>query len=54
MQEILSEAFELRLDSDYEDFYVATKEEALDQINNAEFFLGRVVNFIRDFYRIDI
>lgn len=54
MQEILSEAFEVRLDSDYEDFYVATKEEALGQINNAEFFLGKVVNFIRDFYGIDI
>lgn len=52
MYEILTEAFEMRLDSDYEDFYIASKEEAKEQIDNAEFFLNEILIFIKKHYNI--
>jgi len=54
MNDILSGAFEMRLDSDYEDFYVASKEEAKEQIDNAEFFLNEVLRFIKQHYNIEL
>jgi len=53
MNEILSGAFEMRLDSDYEDFYVASKEEAKEQIDNAEFFLNSILEFIKQRYNVE-
>lgn len=44
----------MRLDSDYEDFYVASKEEAKEQIDNAEFFLNEVLRFIKQHYNIEL
>ncbi|MBU2444117.1 MAG: HEPN domain-containing protein [Bacteroidetes bacterium] len=35
---ILVEAFEIRIDSDYKDFYLASKEDAEQQLNNAKYF----------------
>ena len=36
---ILTEAFEIRSESDYDDYYVPSKEEVREQIENAEKFL---------------
>lgn len=54
MNEILTDAFEMRLDSDYEDFYFASKEEAKEQIDNAEFFLNEILSFIRKQYNVEL
>ncbi len=54
MNEILSGAFEMRLDSDYEDFYVAGKEEAKEQIDNAEFFQTEILKFIMQHYNVEL
>jgi len=37
--QFLNTAFNIRLQSDYKDFYIATKEEAEKQIQNAEKFI---------------
>ncbi|MBU2447328.1 MAG: HEPN domain-containing protein [Bacteroidetes bacterium] len=47
---ILSNAFELRLDSDYQDFYVIGKDEVNTQVNNAELFYKEIVRFIEKHY----
>jgi len=54
MNEILSDSFEMRLDSDYEDFYIASREEAKEQIDNAEFFLNEIVSFVSKHYNIEL
>jgi len=43
---IISSAFDVRGDSDYEDFYVVSKKQALQQIENAEMFLNAVEKYI--------
>lgn len=48
------EAYEYRLDSDYEDFYLATKEEAEEQIQKAEYFLNEIKRFIEQHYKIEL
>ena len=42
----LSKAFNIRMQSDYKDFYVATKHDAEKQIQNAEQFLEMVKNYL--------
>ena len=39
LSDIISEAFEVRNDSDYDDFYVISVGEVQDQISNAEKFI---------------
>jgi uncharacterized protein (UPF0332 family) len=43
---VISELFEVRTDSDYDDFFVISKEEVIDQIRNAERFLEAVGVFL--------
>ena len=47
---IISKAFKIRTDSDYKDFYLVTKEETKEQLENAEKFLKRITKYIEDFY----
>jgi len=39
-------AFEVRNDSDYDDYYVISKEEVAQQIRNAESFLEAVEKYV--------
>ena len=48
LAKIIKEASYLREKSDYDDFYIASKEEAEKQIENAEAFIQRVVEFMKD------
>jgi len=50
----LSSAFEMRLDSDYEDFYLLNKEEVKEQIENAEFFLNKILEFVKKQYNVEL
>jgi len=49
---ILSELFEVRTDSDYDDFYILSKEDVIRQINNAEHFVKTVIFFLSE--KIDL
>lgn len=43
---ILTEAFEIRSESDYDDYYVISKEDVNEQIQNAEFFQNGIIKYI--------
>ena len=43
---IVQEAFEVRQESDYEDFYVISKEDAVKQYENAKKFVAAVNEYI--------
>jgi len=54
MNSILSSALEMRLDSDYEDFYILTKEETQEQYENALYFKDEIIEFIKTHYNVDV
>jgi uncharacterized protein (UPF0332 family) len=43
---MLNTAFRVRNDSDYDDFYIASREEAESQLRNAEKFLKRIKEYL--------
>lgn len=43
---ILSQAFMVRNKSDYDDFYIVSRQEAVDQITNAEMFVSEIKHYI--------
>lgn len=43
---ILTEAFEIRSESDYDDYYVLSREEVEEQVKNAQFFLEGVMEYV--------
>ena len=45
MSDIINELFEIRTRSDYEDFFLVSREEILNQIENAE----KAVNAVNDY-----
>ena len=44
---IVQEAFEIRQESDYEDFYVISKEDAITQYENAKKFVSAAEEYIQ-------
>ena len=44
---IIGEAFDIRSDSDYDDYYVLSKEEVEEQIENAEKFFRVIEEYLR-------
>ena len=44
--DIIGKANIVRSKSDYEDFYISTKNEAVEQANNAKIFLNAVTEYI--------
>jgi len=45
---ILSSAFDIRKESDYNDFYIALREDAQLQLENARKFLDRIQEYIKN------
>jgi uncharacterized protein (UPF0332 family) len=43
---ILTLLFDVRNDSDYDDFYIINKEDVTDQLKSAEYFLGEIRKFL--------
>lgn len=43
---ILTEAFEIRSESDYDDYYVISKEDVEEQIKNAQFFQNGIIQYV--------
>jgi len=48
LSKIIKEASYLREKSDYDDFYIASKDEALKQLENAKIFLQMISEFIKE------
>jgi len=46
---IIGDAFRIRNDSDYEDFYIISKQEVLEQIENA----GQFLKAVEDYFKVD-
>ena len=48
LSDIITKASIIRGKSDYEDFYLATKEESEEQVSNAKFFIKAINDYIED------
>lgn len=48
--DIIGNAQRIRLESDYKDFYVISKDQAKKQIDNAEDFIERIEKYIKENY----
>lgn len=46
MSDIISEAFDIRSASDYNDYFVISKKEVEEQILNAQYFCDRVEEYV--------
>ena len=46
MSEIISELYDLRTGSDYDDFFAVSGEEIAEQIKNADYFLSEIQCFL--------
>ncbi|MBQ7961940.1 MAG: HEPN domain-containing protein [Clostridia bacterium] len=47
MSQIISLLFNVRTDSDYDDFYVVSREETSEQFKNAKHFLREIENYLK-------
>ena len=47
---ILKNAFSIRQEADYEDFYVVSKDDADMQIKNAEIFINKVSEYLKNLH----
>lgn len=46
MSDIISEAFDIRTDSDYDDYFVISRKEVEEQIENARYFYEQVEEYV--------
>ncbi len=46
LSQIISVLFDIRTESDYDDFFVISKSEVQEQIENAEYFLTEIEKFL--------
>lgn len=46
LSDIIGEAFDIRNDSDYDDYYILSKEDVNEQIENAEKFYHTINQYI--------
>lgn len=46
LSNIISVLFDIRTDSDYDDFFVISKEDVAEQVSNAQLFLKRVSSYL--------
>ena len=44
--QIISVLFDIRIESDYDDFFIISKSEVQEQIENAEYFLTEIEKFL--------
>ena len=47
MSEIISVLFDVRTDSDYDDFFVISKADTAAQIENAAYFVDRIAVYLK-------
>lgn len=46
LSDIITELFQIRTESDYDDFYMISKDEVVEQINNAEYFIKEIKKYL--------
>lgn len=46
LSQIISVLFDIRTDSDYDDFFIISKEEVDEQIKNAQFFVSTIKAYL--------
>lgn len=46
LSDIIREAFDIRSDSDYDDYYLISKEDVMEQIQNAEIFYQKINSYL--------
>ena len=46
MSAIIKNAFDLRSETDYEDFYIIPKEDVTAQVEEAEYFINNIENYL--------
>ncbi len=46
MSNIIKSAFDMRTDSDYEDFYVVPKDDVVKQVEEAECFVSEIEKYL--------
>lgn len=46
LSDIISEAFDVRSDSDYNDYFLISKKEVIEQIENAQYFYDKVEEYV--------
>lgn len=49
LSDIIENAFTVRNSSDYDDFYIVSKSDTVEQVENAETFLNAVKNYIEKY-----
>lgn len=54
LSDIVGEAFDIRSDSDYDDYYVIAKEEVEQQIQNATLFYNTIKNYVNTRIQQDV
>ena len=47
MSEIISVLFDVRTDSDYDDFFMISKADTAAQIENAAYFVDRIAVYLK-------
>lgn len=50
LSDIIREAFDIRSDSDYDDYFIISKEDVRQQISNAERFLKDIESYLLERY----
>lgn len=48
LSEIITHAFRLRTQSDYQDFYIVAKEDVAEQVADAEYFYNTIYAYVQD------
>lgn len=48
MSDIIKLAFDIRSDSDYDDYYIIVKEDVLEQIENAQCFYNSIQTYLSE------
>ena len=51
LSEMITNLFEIRLNSDYEDFYIVVKQDVRDQYSNAEKFIQEIEKYLKEKYK---
>lgn len=50
LSDTIRDLFDLRTDSDYDDYFIAVKSDVAEQIKNAEYFVERVKEYLSTQY----
>lgn len=48
LSDVIEELFNVRTESDYDDFFLLSKEEVTEQLKNAEIFVNSIEKYLQD------